>query len=86
MGMCFFPFCCLIASLTFVDISMPVMDGITASKRIREFEEENKLRRSTIMAVTSITCSEKQEQAFAAGMDDYLVKPLSLRDLRVILR
>ncbi|KAL3495026.1 CheY-like superfamily [Aspergillus germanicus] len=69
-----------------MDISMPVMDGITASRRILEFEEEKELRRSTILAVTSITCSGKQEQAFAAGMDDYLVKPLSLRDLRVILR
>ncbi|KAJ0414310.1 hypothetical protein BJY00DRAFT_318936 [Aspergillus carlsbadensis] len=68
-----------------MDISMPVMDGITASRRLREFERENTLQRSTIIAVTSITCSEMQAQAFAAGMDDYLVKPLSLRQLKDIL-
>jgi CheY-like chemotaxis protein len=65
---------------------MPVMDGINASREIRGFEEKNNLQRSTIMAVTSITCSETQEQALAAGIDDYLVKPLSLRDLKRILR
>ncbi|KAL2812714.1 hypothetical protein BJX63DRAFT_421598 [Aspergillus granulosus] len=68
-----------------MDISMPIMDGITASSRIREYEEEYELPRTTIMAVTGIASSETQEQAFAAGIDDYLVKPLSLRDLKRIL-
>ncbi|KAL3456838.1 hypothetical protein BJX64DRAFT_269891 [Aspergillus heterothallicus] len=69
-----------------MDISMPVMDGITASSRIREYEEENELPRSAIMAVTGVASSDTQEQAFAAGMDEYLVKPLSLRDLKRMLR
>ncbi|KAL3491540.1 hypothetical protein BJX62DRAFT_204883, partial [Aspergillus germanicus] len=68
-----------------MDISMPVMDGITASKEIRLFEEENNRQRSTIMAVTSITSSETQAQAFTAGIDGYLIKPLSLWDLKRIL-
>ncbi|KAL3443773.1 hypothetical protein BJX65DRAFT_194550 [Aspergillus insuetus] len=68
-----------------MDISMPVMDGITSSSKIREYEEEHGLPRSAIMAVTGVASSETQEQAFAAGIDDYLVKPLSLHDLKRIL-
>ncbi|KAJ0417644.1 sensor histidine kinase/response regulator [Aspergillus carlsbadensis] len=68
-----------------MDISMPVMDGITSSSKIREYEEENEIPRSAIMAVTGVASSETQEQAFAAGIDDYLVKPLSLHDLKRIL-
>ncbi|KAL5049174.1 hypothetical protein BDW71DRAFT_176289 [Aspergillus fruticulosus] len=68
-----------------MDISMPVMDGITASRTIREYEDESLLERCTIMAVTGVASSDMQQQAFAAGMDDYLVKPLSLHDLKRIL-
>ncbi|KAL3484274.1 hypothetical protein BJX62DRAFT_58688 [Aspergillus germanicus] len=68
-----------------MDISMPVMDGIISSSKIREYEEEHELPRSAIMAVTGVASSETQEQAFAAGIDDYLVKPLSLHDLKRIL-
>jgi CheY-like chemotaxis protein len=64
---------------------MPVMDGITSSSKIREYEEEHELPRAAIMAVTGVASSETQEQAFAAGIDDYLVKPLSLHDLKRIL-
>ncbi|KKK23497.1 hypothetical protein AOCH_002337 [Aspergillus ochraceoroseus] len=68
-----------------MDISMPIMDGIVASSRIREYEEEKSLPRSAIMAVTGVASSEMQQQAFAAGIDDYLVKPLSLHDLKRIM-
>jgi CheY-like chemotaxis protein len=64
---------------------MPIMDGITASRTIREYEDESLLDRCTIMAVTGVASSDMQQQAFAAGMDDYLVKPLSLHDLKRIL-
>ncbi|KAL4890652.1 hypothetical protein BDV59DRAFT_209602 [Aspergillus ambiguus] len=68
-----------------MDISMPVMDGIKSSSKIREFEEHNSLRRAAIMAVTGVASSGMQQQAFAAGIDDYLVKPLSLHDLKRIM-
>ncbi|KAL4998360.1 hypothetical protein BDV10DRAFT_201367 [Aspergillus recurvatus] len=68
-----------------MDISMPIMDGITASRTIREYEDESLSKRCTIMAVTGVASSDMQQQAFAAGMDDYLVKPLSLLDLKRIL-
>ncbi|RAH79983.1 sensor histidine kinase/response regulator [Aspergillus japonicus CBS 114.51] len=68
-----------------MDISMPVMDGIESSSKMREFEEENSRPRTAIMAVTGVASSEMQQQAFAAGIDDYLVKPLSLHDLKRIM-
>ncbi|KAF9890471.1 hypothetical protein FE257_005876 [Aspergillus nanangensis] len=68
-----------------MDISMPVMDGIVSSSKIREYEEQHKLPRATIMAVTGVASSSMQQQAFAAGIDDYLVKPLSLHDLKRIM-
>lgn len=67
------------------DISMPVMDGIESSSKMREFEEETSRPRTAIMAVTGVASSEMQQQAFAAGIDDYLVKPLSLHDLKRIM-
>lgn len=64
---------------------MPIMDGIVSSSKIREYEEQNSLPRSTIMAVTGVASSSMQQQTFAAGIDDYLVKPLSLHDLKRIM-
>ncbi|KAE8155193.1 hypothetical protein BDV25DRAFT_146661 [Aspergillus avenaceus] len=68
-----------------MDISMPIMDGIVSSSKIREYEEQNSLPRTAIMAVTGVASSAMQQQAFAAGIDDYLVKPLSLHDLKRIM-
>ncbi|PYI11087.1 sensor histidine kinase/response regulator [Aspergillus sclerotiicarbonarius CBS 121057] len=68
-----------------MDISMPIMDGIVSSGKIREYEEQHSLPRAAIMAVTGVASSEMQQQAFAAGIDDYLVKPLSLHDLKRIM-
>jgi CheY-like chemotaxis protein len=64
---------------------MPVMDGISSTSKIREYEEENSLPRAAIMAVTGVASATMQQQAFAAGIDDYLVKPLSLRDLKRVM-
>ena len=64
---------------------MPIMDGIASSGKIREYEEQHSLPRVAIMAVTGVASSEMQQQAFAAGIDDYLVKPLSLHDLKRIM-
>jgi CheY-like chemotaxis protein len=62
-----------------MDISMPIMDGIEATTRIREEERRQARRRTPIIAVSAFS---EQELARAAGMDDYLFKPVSLDDLR----
>jgi CheY-like chemotaxis protein len=64
---------------------MPVMDGIVATKEIRQFEEEMGLKRSRIMAVTGVASTDMQQRAQAAGVDEYLVKPVSLVALKKVI-
>jgi len=64
---------------------MPVMDGITASAKIREYEQDKGFSPSAIMAVTGVASAATQQQAFDAGINDYLVKPISLHELKRIM-
>jgi CheY-like chemotaxis protein len=66
-----------------MDIQMPGMDGLEAARRIRkEWPPE---KRPRIIAVTANAFREDRETCFAAGMDDYLRKPVLLDDLRAAL-
>lgn len=64
---------------------MPVMDGLTSTSKIRQHEKEQNLESSCILAVTGVASDNMQQQALAAGINDYLIKPLSLRGLRKIM-
>jgi len=61
-----------------MDISMPVMDGMTATGLIRA---EGLSKDSRIIAVTAHTMPEELERFRGAGMDDCLTKPMTIRDL-----
>ena len=63
-----------------MDISMPVMNGLQASRAIRELESGTG-HRVPIVAVTAHVLDGDREQCFAAGMDDYLAKPISIEKL-----
>jgi two-component system, sensor histidine kinase and response regulator len=65
-----------------MDLQMPIMDGITATRKIRELET---LRQTPIIALTANAMSGDRERCEAAGMDDYLTKPLEVERLRAIL-
>ena len=67
-----------------MDVHMPNMDGVEATKRIRELEGADK--HTTIVAVTANALSGDRENFLAAGMDDYLSKPIVPRALTGILR
>ncbi|KAJ0418604.1 hypothetical protein BJY00DRAFT_287429 [Aspergillus carlsbadensis] len=69
-----------------MDVSMPVMDGIDATRHIRAFERERSLPPVKIYAVTGIASASMQKDALLAGVDEYLVKPLSLRQLSTIIK
>ncbi len=58
-----------------MDCSMPVMDGFEASRKIRENVKHTNLH---IIALTAHTLKGDRERCFAAGMNDYLPKPLNL--------
>jgi two-component system sensor histidine kinase/response regulator len=69
-----------IATSTFdavlMDCQMPVMDGFTATRRIRELERSRGGKRLPIIALTANVMSEDRENCMAAGMDAHLGKPI----------
>jgi two-component system sensor histidine kinase/response regulator len=68
-----------------MDCHMPNMDGIEAAKIIRVREATDGRPRTPILALTANARGEDYERCIAAGMDDYLTKPLTLDELRVAL-
>ncbi|BFM05388.1 GAF domain-containing hybrid sensor histidine kinase/response regulator [Halioxenophilus aromaticivorans] len=62
-----------------MDVQMPVMDGLTATQAIRELPEPN--NHITIIALTANAMAGDKDQYLAAGMNDYLAKPLERAQL-----
>jgi two-component system sensor histidine kinase/response regulator len=67
----------------FMDIQMPVMDGFAATDAIRLREGDE--RHTPIVAVTAHSLAGDREKCLAAGMDDYLTKPLRAAALERVL-
>ena len=64
-----------------MDCMMPVMDGITATRNIRAWEEEIGKNYVPIIALTASVLPEEIERCFEAGMDAYLPKPYKSQQL-----
>lgn len=64
---------------------MPVMDGLVATSEIRRHEKDNSLKPSCIMAVTGVASATMCSEALKAGVNNYLVKPLSLAGLKELM-
>lgn len=70
-----------------MDLSMPVMDGLTSTRRIRALEAERGVEPlSTIIALTGLASAEAQEDALSAGISEFLVKPVKFGELKGLLR
>jgi CheY-like chemotaxis protein len=65
--------------LVLMDCHMPVMDGFEAARNIRQMQTGKP--RTPIIALTAAVLWEERQQCFAAGMDDFLSKPISQLDL-----
>lgn len=68
-----------------MDISMPVMDGMESTRRIRAYEHENGLKRATIIALTGLASAQAQREAESSGIDVYMAKPVKFQELRPLL-
>jgi PAS domain S-box-containing protein len=71
--------------LVFMDCQMPDMDGYEATRIIRRREQEQGSPRVPIVAMTAHVMSGDRDKCSAAGMDDYVSKPVSLAALHAVL-
>lgn len=72
--------------LILMDIQMPEMDGIEATKRIRSYEKEQKFAKATpIIALTAGVLKEEKDKCFKAGMNDFLTKPIHFDHFKEML-
>ena len=71
--------------LVFMDMQMPVMDGLTATRAIRSREQATGSQRHTVIAMTANAQDSDRDDCLAAGMDDFLTKPLNAGQLRALI-
>jgi len=69
--------------LVLMDVMMPVMDGLTATRRIRQDPHWSKL---PIITLTAKAMPDDQERCIEAGANDYMAKPLDVDKLLSLVR
>ena len=73
-------------SLVFMDIQMPVMDGVVATRTIRDQNSTVRNHHIPIIAMTANAMEGDRDKYLDAGMDDYLTKPLDIDEIKNVLR
>jgi signal transduction histidine kinase/ActR/RegA family two-component response regulator len=71
--------------LVLMDVQMPVMDGLQATEAIRRWESEGGHGHLPIVALTAGAFEEDHQRCMAAGMDDFLAKPIKHEQLLAVL-
>ncbi|NJN75707.1 MAG: response regulator, partial [Synechococcaceae cyanobacterium RL_1_2] len=71
--------------LMFMDCQMPILDGYQTTTAWRTYEQKHHRMHLTIVGLTAYAMEGDRQKCLDAGMDDYITKPLSLEQLRLIL-
>ncbi|MFW5792722.1 MAG: PAS domain S-box protein [Bacteroidota bacterium] len=71
--------------LTLLDIQLPKKDGYTVAQEIRKYENDHKKPETPIIAITARAVKGEKEKCLAAGMNDFLPKPIEKEDLAKIM-
>ncbi len=72
--------------IVFMDISMPVMDGIEATHEILAYENINNLEHTPVVALTANALPGDREAFLSEGLDEYISKPLKKEDIIKVLK
>ncbi|CAA6824963.1 MAG: BarA sensory histidine kinase (= VarS = GacS) [uncultured Sulfurovum sp.] len=72
--------------LIFMDIQMPVMDGVEATHEIINYEVEEKVEHIPIIALTANALNGDRERFISEGLDEYIPKPIETNELLYILK
>jgi CheY-like chemotaxis protein len=72
--------------LVIMDIEMPVMDGYAATAKIRQWEAENRVKATPIIALSAHALVEHAHKSIAAGCNSHLAKPIKKKDLLAAIR
>jgi CheY-like chemotaxis protein len=72
--------------IVLMDMQMPVMDGYTATGKIREWEGENRRRATPVIALTAYAFEEDAQKSLQAGCTAHLSKPTKKGDLLEAIR
>jgi CheY-like chemotaxis protein len=66
-------------------MSMPVMDGMTSTRAIRQYEQTYSVPRCCIVALTGLASNSARLEAWNSGIDQYMTKPVNFKKLSEIL-
>ncbi|PSN69984.1 hypothetical protein BS50DRAFT_618935 [Corynespora cassiicola Philippines] len=72
-------------SVILMDISMPLMDGLTATRRIRRHEKRMNMKPCRIIALTGLTSASTRLEALTSGVDSFMTKPVNFRELKEMM-
>jgi CheY-like chemotaxis protein len=73
-------------NIILMDMSMPVMDGMSATRAIREHERTLNMPRCSIIALTGLASSSAKLEAWSSGIDHFMMKPINFKTLGGLLR